>query len=288
MDALQQVLDQPLLMLGGTPVTVGTIAVAVVILLVSIVISMLLQNAMSRAMQRRKMGDEGTLAAMRRLVHYAVMLVGTGIALDTIGVSLGALFAAGAVFAVGLGFAMQNIAQNFVSGIILLIERTIKPGDILNVEGTVVRVIQLGVRSTLVRSRDDEDIIVPNSVLVQSMVKNFTLRDALYRIRVPVGVVYRSNMAEVHRVLRETADQLPWRVQSVEPRVFLREFGDSSVNFEVSVWINDPWDAPAARSKLHQAVWDALAQAGVTIAFPQLDVHFDGPIEESFKALATA
>ncbi len=288
MDALQQVLDQPLLMLGGTPVTVGTIAVGVVILLVSIAISVLLQNAMSRALQRRKMGDEGTLAAMRRLVHYAVMLVGTGIALDTIGVNLGALFAAGAVFAVGLGFAMQNIAQNFVSGIILLIERTIKPGDILNVEGTVVRVIQLGVRSTLVRSRDDEDIIVPNSVLVQSMVKNFTLRDALYRIRVTVGVVYRSNMAEVHRLLRDTADQLSWRVRSLEPRVFLKEFGDSSVNFEVSVWINDPWDAPAARSKLHQAVWDALEQAGVTIAFPQLDVHFDGPIEESFRALATA
>lgn len=286
METLQRVFETRLFSLGDTPVTFATLAVAVVIVLASVLLSLLLQQAVKRALRQRGLAGEGTVGAMLRLLHYVVVLVGLGVALDTIGFSLGALFAAGAVFAVGLGFAMQNIAQNFVSGVILLIERSIKPGDILGIEGGMVRVQQLGIRSTLVRTRDDEDMIVPNSVIVQSTVKNFTLRDSLYRIRVPVGVVYSSDMANVRRTLERVANDVSWRAKERAPVVLLREFGDSSVNFEVSVWIDDPWDAWRARSDLHEAIWTAFKGAGITIAFPQLDVHFDPPVEESMRLVA--
>ena len=234
------------------------------------------------------MTDRGTIGVTQRLIHYVVMAFGLGLALDNLGVDLGALFAAGAVLAVGIGFAMQNIAQNFVSGVILLVERSIKPGDVLEVEGRVVQVEKMGIRSTVARTRDEEEIIIPNSTLVQNSVKNYTLRDSLYRLRASVGVEYGSDMRLVMQVLQGAAEGLDWRFANKDPVVHLVEFGDSSVNFEVSVWITDPWVAPGRRSLLHQAIWWALKDAGVVIAFPQLDVHFDPPVEESIQRMPRA
>jgi len=273
--------------LGGTPVTGATLVMFVIILVLTVLVSALIRRTILRGFGRRGITDAGSVAVTTRLVHYAIMLVGTGIAVNTLGVNLTAFFAAGAVFAVALGFAMQNISQNFVSGVILLVERTIKPGDVLEVEGMKVKVIDMGIRTTIARTLDDEDIIIPNSILVQSVVKNHTLRDVLYRVRAPVGVVYGSDMRLVQKTLEETARALDLRVQEREPVVLLREFGDSSVNWEVSVWVDDPWAMYGGRSKLNEAIWWALKDAGVTIAFPQLDVHLDARVENALESMAT-
>ncbi len=208
-----------------------------------------------------------------RLVQYAVMLLGLGIALQTLGVDLGALFAASAFFAVALGFAMQNVAQNFVSGIILLTERTIKPGDVLEVENRVVRVTRMGLRATVARTRDEEDLIIPNSALVQNTVTNYTLRDAVYRVRATVGVSYNSDLEVVADALYRAAMTLPSRMENRDARVLLVGFGDSSVDFDVSVWTQDPWGSRQDLSNLNHAIWTGLKTAGITIPFPQRDVH---------------
>jgi len=282
---LQRVLDWHLFELGGTPVTVITLVTALILVLVSYGLSHLIQRVLGRAMRRRQLADLGTVHVAQRLLHYTIMLVGVGVALDTMGIELGALFAAGAIFAVGLGFAMQNIAQNFVAGVILLIERSIKPNDVLEVEGLVVRVVQMGIRATLARTRDEEELIIPNGVLVQSTVKNYTLRDSLYRLRAQVGVVYGSDMAQVAQTLKAMADKLTWRRVEKDPLVLIIGFGDSSVNFEVSVWIDDPWSARPYMSKLNDAIWWALKDNDIVIAFPQLDVHFDPPIHDTVAQL---
>jgi small-conductance mechanosensitive channel len=142
---------------------------------------------------------------------------------------------------------------------------------------------KLGIRATIAKSLDEEEIIVPNSVIVQSTVTNYTLKDSLYRLRSAVGVTYGSDMNLVREVLMNTARQVSWRVQDREPVVLLMEFGSSSVDWEVSVWMDDPWRVRKARSELNQAIWWALKEAGITIAFPQLDVHFDPPVVESFE-----
>jgi small-conductance mechanosensitive channel len=188
---------------------------------------------------------------------------------------IAALFAAGAVVAVALGFAMQNILQNFVSGVILLAERSITESDILQVDGRIVRVMRMGTRATVARTRDDEEIIIPNSLLVQSSVTNYTLGDSLFRIRAAVGVAYGSNMDRVREVLLEAGKSVPDRVEEKDPVVLLLQFGNSSVDFEVSVWATDPWMARVTKSHLNFAIWNHLKAAGITIAFPQLDVHFD-------------
>jgi small-conductance mechanosensitive channel len=141
----------------------------------------------------------------------------------------------------------------------------------------------MGIRATIARTLDEEDIIIPNSQLVSSAVKNYTFQDSIYRLRAMVGVTYSSDIALVRKVLESTAQKLSWRSRSPAPRVQLREFGDSSVNFEVSVWIDHPWSMQQRRNELNEAVWWALKEANITIAFPQLDVHFDPQIGEALK-----
>lgn len=282
---LREFVTIPLVELGGTTITFGSLLAFGLVLAISWLVSRILQGALDRTL-RPKAAETGLKKGMevsRRLVHYAVMTLGTALALHLLGVNLAALFAAGAVVAVAVGFAMQTIAQNFVSGLILMVERSIQPGDVLAVEGEVVRVVDMRIRSTVCRSRDEEEYIVPNSVLVQSTVKNYTLRDDLLRLRAHVGVSYRSDMALVRRVLEQTADEFEPRSRRVAPVVLLRQFGSSSVDFEVSVWTEDPWTAQRTLSDLHQAVWSALREAGVTIAFPQMDVHFDERAIEAWE-----
>lgn len=272
--------DVHLFEIAGTPVTWATLITFAFILVVTFAVTRLVDGAIARALRLRQLGDEASLAASRRLLRYLLWLVGFGVALQTVGINLSALFAAGALFAVAVGFAMQNLTQNFVAGVILLSERTVKPGDVLESEGRVVKVMHLGIRTTVARTLDNEEIIIPNSLLVQNPLKNYTLRDSVYRIRALVGVSYTSDMRQVREVLERTAQAIPWRWQGREPRVLLRTFGSSSVDWEVSVWIDDPWVSQQRLSDLNEAVWWALKNAGITIAYPQLDVHFDREVVE--------
>jgi small-conductance mechanosensitive channel len=276
---LHDILAVKLFTLGGTPVHVATVVTALGIILVAFWVSSAVQGGTRRYLTMRGVKDEGSIGVTTRLVHYLVMAAGLGLALDMVGVNLATLFAAGAFLAVAIGFAMQNILQNFVSGLILLVEHTIKPGDVIEVENRMVRVTKLGIRATVGRTLDDEDIIMPNSTLVQGTVKNYTLRDRLYRIRSTVGVAYSSDLDLVHRTLQGAVDAIDWRETTHDPRVLLIGFGSSSVDFDVSIWIEDPFGMSQALSRLNFIVWDALRDAGVSIAFPQMDVHLDPSVE---------
>jgi len=284
-EKLTELSSKPLFTLSGTEVTFLSIIVFVLILVVSFAISIILQRALKKTLAHKFVKQEGTLAAILRLIHYSVIIIGFGVGLQTIGINLGALFAAGAVFAIAIGFAMQNIVQNFVAGIILLIERTIKPGDILEVEGSVVRVIEMGIRTTVVRTWREEELIMPNSIFSQSTVKNYTLRDNEFRLGVVVGVHYDSDMKKVIEVLEETARNIPWRLPEPEPRVLLQDFGDSAVVFGVYLNVDDPWKQRIYMSDLRKAIWFAFKDADITIAFHQVDIHFDPPVSEAFTGL---
>jgi small-conductance mechanosensitive channel len=285
MDQWNQILGMQIVELGDRPVTLGSTLAAILILLASWLLSRVLRKGARRALSARGIRDEGTTGVVSRLLHYAVLGIGIGLAIQAIGLDIGTFFAAGAIFAVGLGFAMQNIAQNFVSGVILLAERAIKPGDVLEVNGLVVKVQSMGIRATVVRSLDGEDIIVPNSSLVQSPVKNYTLKDSVYRLRAAVGVTYSSDMKKVRETLESTVQDIDWQVEDRDPIVLLTGYGSSSVDWEVSVWISDPWLMRRRMSELYQSIWWALKEQGLVIAFPQVDVHFDPPVADGITQL---
>ncbi|NNF05975.1 MAG: mechanosensitive ion channel [Candidatus Eisenbacteria bacterium] len=274
-------MNRPLVTLGGASINGLTLLTSIAIALLTFVLARVLEKGIVRYLSREGVQDEGSAGATGRLIYYSVLLVGFSVAIHTLGINLTAFFAAGAVFAIALGFAMQNITQNFVSGLILLVERTIKPGDIIEVEGRMVRVTKLGMRATVTRTWDSEDYIIPNSVLVSSTVKNFTLRDRMYRIRTTVGVAYESDMNQVFEVLLKATEGIEWRHPSKEPVLLMKQFGTSSVDFDVSVWVDDPFARSKSQSDLNQVVWWALKDAGITIAFPQLDVHYEPPKAEA-------
>lgn len=278
-------LNQDLIRIGDTPISVSTVLILAFILLLTLAASRWLRSLTKRVLEKRHPAAASTLAA---LIHYFVLIVGFSAALSTAGIHLTGLFAAGAIFAVGLGFAMQSIVQNFVSGIILLSERSIKPGDVLEVEGTVVQVAQMGIRASLVQSRDGEDIIIPNSILAQNSVKNFTMRDSHYRIRIAVGVTYDTDMKLVRETLERVADAMSkqWGVTTKPPIVLMTGFGNSSVDWEIGVWMDDPWTLRQASSELHEAVWVAFQDNKIVIAFPQLDLHLDSAVTGAVQTLA--
>ncbi|MBP7669469.1 MAG: mechanosensitive ion channel [Candidatus Eisenbacteria bacterium] len=260
-------LDSKVFAFTGMPVTVATLVAFVLIVVLALVASKAIRAALAHALHRRGVAaEEGGLAATLRLVHYAILAIGVGIALETLGVDLAALFAAGIVFAIAIGFAMQNIVQNFLSGLVLLFERSIKPGDVIQVGDLIAKVERMGLRTTMVRTLDDEETIVPNNILAQSLVANYAMRDSLYRVRTRVGVAYGSDMQKVREVLEAAAASLTWRVERRPPLVLMAEFAPAAVEFEVSIWMSDPWRMRRARSDLNEAIWDALNKAGISIA----------------------
>lgn len=237
-------------------------------------LSRLLQRGLGRTMTRRG-SDLGVVASMQRLLHYLMMLIALATGLQAAGFDLSALFAASAVFAVGISFGLQNIVKNFVSGIILLVEQSIKPGDILTVDGTLVRVRELGVRATIAVTLDDDAVIIPNSMLIETSVVNHSLGSDVVRARAQVGVHYDSDLDRVRAALERAAQAFRPRELQHDPVVLLTAFGSSSVDFDVSIWVPHAFLRPRTLSKLRHALWDALQAEGVVIAFPQVDVHLD-------------
>ena len=287
-ETIAKILELQLFTFGKTPITIARILTFVAVLLITMLISKGIRSALETTLKRRHLSTEGHVGVFSRLAHYGMLIIGLTVGFQVIGINLDTLFAAGALVAVGIGFALQTLTQNFVSGIILLLERAIKPGDILEVDGRVVKVEDLGIRSTIVRTLDEEHLIVPNGLLVQTSVKNFTLRDRVYRLRATVGVSYSSDLDLVISALTEAAKGLEIRIAEREPMVLLSDFGDSSVDFEVSIWIADPWAMRRIRSELLLAIWRSLHAAEVVIAFPQIDVHLDPEVVGALGAKRAA
>ena len=273
MEGLQtigEVLDYPLMTVSGTKINLTTVLIFVFVVFVAYLASKLARRALIRNLVNHNLGDEGTAASVGRLVQYLVLGLGVIAGLQIIGINLASVFAASAVFAVGIGFALQNVAQNFVSGIILLAERSIKPGDVIVIDGLMVRVQEIGIRSTKARTLEDVVLIVPNSTLVLGSIHNQSLLGEPVRVRLEVGVAYGTELRRAHAVLLKAAAPLS---DTKDPVVALLSFGDSSIDFEVSVWIEDPFRFQQKRSELGFAVEQALSDASIEIAFPQLDVH---------------
>lgn len=257
--------------IGSTQVSYVSIAVACVVLIFGFGLTSRLVSRLRRVSGAEDSSRWRAVAA--QVVGYGLRFVTVASALQITGVDVASLLAAGAVLAVGIGIAMQKVAENFVSGVILFAERSIREGDILEIDGRVCKVQHMGIRATVAQTLDDEEIIVPNSLLAQSAVKNLTLSEPLYRLRVRVGVAYETDVDHATSVLQAAAEAIPAREPTRDPVVLLLDFGTSSLDFEVSVWTRDVWGLRRGQSALRVALWRALRDASITIPFPQLDLH---------------
>jgi len=248
---------------------------ATAIFLAAFWVSRMLQQFIERRLRQASHNDEATILTYKNIARLIVMVPGILLAVHVLGLNLSSLFTTTGLFAVALAFALKNISENYVSGAMLRFERTIKPGDVLETEGVMVKIKSIGFRATIARTKDERDLVIPNSQLVQNRVANHTYRDSICRVETTVGVAYSSDLKQVRKVLESVSGQFDWTSSQHKPTVILSDFGASAVNFKIRVWIENPWDAGKRRALLNEAIWWGLKEAGIVIAYPQLDLHFD-------------
>ena len=218
--------------------------------------------------------DRSLQYAIAQIVSNIVLIVGIFIVLDNAGIHLGALAVFAGAVGVGVGFGLQNIASNFISGLVILAERPITIGDRVEVAGIVGQVQHIRARSTVIVTNDNITMIVPNSKFIDSPVTNWTYGDPRVRFRIPVGVAYGSNIDKVRAALIAAGKENPHTLSEPEPSVFLEKFGESSIEFELVVWSSEMSYRPRRyRSDLNFAMEKKLREAGIEFAFPQRDLH---------------
>jgi len=275
---VQGFLDTRLFTIGTTEVTLSAIFMFLFILLVIVILSRLFARKFVERILIRLQIEEGTRYTFRRIIELTFILIGAIIAFQSIGINLSGLAVIFGLLSVGIGFGLQNITSNFVAGLILLFERPIKVGDRVTVGGIEGDVMEINFRSTTVRSLNNIDIIVPNSEFVSSQVVNWSHGDRKIRLDIEVGVSYQSDLDTVLRSLKEVALENPEILTNPEPDVHLREFGDSSWNMKLRIWIDNPKRHPVVRSDINCAIVRKFRENGVEIPFPQRDFHLRSPL----------
>lgn len=217
--------------------------------------------------------ERGLGSTILSVLHYVIIVMGAWTALAVAGVNLTSLTVVAGLLSVGIGFGLQNIASNFISGIILLFERPIRVGDRITAGDVQGDVKSINLRSTTVITPDNISIIVPNSEFISGQVVNWSHGDRKVRVHVPVGVAYGSDVDLVTKVLLEEASRHTGVLRAPAPEVWFVEFGNSSLNFHLLVWIADPVTQPQTISDLNYAIDAAFRRNGIEISFPQRDVH---------------
>ncbi|MBD8526254.1 mechanosensitive ion channel [Pseudoxanthomonas sp. CAU 1598] len=258
-------------------------------------VSRWIQRGLDRVEQRSSdVNRRAAFYAVGRVIHYTLLIIGAMLALEMIGIHASRFAVLAGAIGVGLGFGLQAIFNNFVSGLILLFDRSLKVGDFVELEsGVHGEVRDIKIRATRIVTNDNLDILVPNSEFVSGRVVNWTHRDVSRRMRIPFGVAYGSDKERVKQAALEAAGEVPFTL-SMEgqraPQVWLAGFGDSSLDFELVVWLTaEATKRPSAvRAAYNWALETALAKHELVIPFPQRDLHVRSWLGKSDAPAATA
>ncbi|MFQ5730086.1 MAG: mechanosensitive ion channel family protein, partial [Waddliaceae bacterium] len=287
---IKEKLGKTLFYIRNQPVTILSLFQFFLIVFVSWWISKILTRTINKIVRRRKGVRKAVIYRLNRLLHYVILVVGLLIALTMIGFDFSNLIIIAGALGVGLGFGLQSIFNNFISGIIILFQSHIKVGDYVELDnGIRGEIREINVRSTVISTNDGIEVLVPNSEMLSNRIINWTLRDPYRRVHVPFSVAYGSDIDEVARVIIEATNKVPSTLQKIgvpEPRVFLSKFGDNSLEMELVVWVNEKWTRRSNKTLSHYlwAIEKALRKHGFVIPFPQRDLHIIGAAKKKGKS----
>ncbi|HZI33113.1 MAG TPA: mechanosensitive ion channel domain-containing protein [Candidatus Binatia bacterium] len=260
--------------LGNSQISLISIFKLLVIVALLFVVERFLRSFLRRRVLSRTHLDPDLQFALSRFAGYCFIAIGLFFAFKVIHLDLSAFAVMIGALGVGIGFGLQNIVSNFISGLVILAERPIALGHRVEVGGVAGRVTQINLRSTTVVTNDNITIIVPNSHFITEAVTNWSHGDPKVRLRLPVGVAYGSDVEKLRKVLLEVAAENPSALKEPAPAVRFLEFGDSSLNFELAVWTIEMAHQPARfRSDLYFAIERKLRENQIEIPFPQRDLH---------------
>lgn len=278
-NAFKEFLGTPLFELGGNQITLGTIFYFFIAFILLGYFSKLIRQLLVRTILPKANLEKGVIASIASITRIIIMFVGSVVIIQTAGIDLSALTLLAGALGVGIGFGLQNITDNFISGIIILFEKPIKVGDRIEVGDVQGDVISISFRATMILTNDNISIIVPNSEFISRRVINWSHNDRNIRFRIPVGVSYKEDPEKVKKILLEVAGKNPHINNNPPPTVLFSEFGDSSLNFHLAVWTTTHTDKPnMLKSELYFEIFKRFREENIEIPFPQRDLHIKPPL----------
>jgi small-conductance mechanosensitive channel len=259
--------------IGGTKITIINIAYLVIFLVFFIFVSRIIRDTLQNRILPRTRLDIGARASFVNIVIYTFWILAIYTGINILGINLSSLaFMAGAL-GIGIGFGLQNVVNNFVSGIILLFDPSIQVGDMVQIGDDWGTVNRINIRTTIIQTFDNASLIIPNSQMISNKVTNWSFKDPKVRRQVDVGVAYGSDVQLVHKILLQIVNDMPEIMNDPAPRVDFTDFADSALIFRIRFWITSPEFWLAAPTELRFKIDEEFKKNGIEIAFPQQDIH---------------
>ncbi len=285
---ISQIWKYKLLTVQGVKLSVGNIFLALVLLIIAKRDSRFVDRMVMKKLVIPFVDDQTAVNTYRKLIHTSTFALFVVVALSVAGIPLTVFTVVGGALAIGIGFGSQNIVNNFISGLILMVERPLKVGDTVEINGVSGTVSEIGTRATRIRTIESKVWLIPNSMFLENPVLNWTNRDAIVRTEVTVGVSYSSDPAKVRDLALAILNQMPFVEQSPYPRIMFDDFGDNSLIFKLQFWADtEKVDSlQQCRSDVRFAIDKAFRREGIEISYPQRDLHLKSaaPLEVRLKS----
>ncbi len=279
-------LDTTKLNIGQTSVSLYAIVSSIFSIAIFLWIAFALIKLVDNFLKNSKNITPSARALLSKTFKFALVAAAFIFGLSTVGIDLTAFAVLGGAIGVGIGFGLQKIFSNLISGFILLLDKSIKPGDTINVEGSYGRVETLSARYVSVITRDGIEHLVPNEEMIINRVENWSYSHENVRLRIPVGVHYNSDVNKAIELCLEAADEVDRVLKIPKPACLLKGFGDNSVDLEVRIWVRDPMNGCSnVKSQVLLQIWNRFHENHIEIPYPQRDLHLKSISEESAAIL---
>lgn len=275
-------INRPLFSIGEQPITIYPLIKLMLIILAGFLVSKIVGVLIRRYERKKGIQNNSSVYLFNRVIHYLIIFIATMAGFKALGLNLGNFALIAGALSVGIGFGLQNLVSNFVSGLTIMLEKTLKVGDFIEMDTGITGTVKaINARSTQINTNDNIDVIIPNADLVTNTVTNWTLRESIRRIKIPFGVAYGSDKELVKKAALEAAHQVQYTITQVpgkEPEVWMTGFGDSSVDYWLLVWVSEYGATRPNRMRAYY-LWELetqLAKYKIEIPFPQRDIHIKG------------
>lgn len=280
-ELVNDILNIKLFSVGESSLTIGLLITLVISIVILLIISEWIKKILVNRVLKRYRIESGTRQSVGTIVKYIIVIAGLFSILQTNGIDLSAFGILAGALGVGIGFGLQNITNNFISGLIILFEQPIRIGDRIEVGEIAGDVVKISARSTTVVTNDNISVIIPNSKFIDDQVINWSHNEYKVRFNFPVGVSYKENPEKINQILIEVARDNPGVLDSPLPDVLFDKFDDSSLNFYLRVWTSEYVSKPKVlKSQLYFEIFKRFAVEGIEIPFPQRDIHIKTGVEK--------
>ncbi|HJW29274.1 MAG TPA: mechanosensitive ion channel domain-containing protein [Saprospiraceae bacterium] len=273
---MKEFLDYQIFRYGGYGLQVHNILEVVLV----VVIARVLMGLFAKGITKSTRFDAGAKYSIRQLVNYTLIVISILLIVNLLGIDLSVVFVGSAALLVGIGFGLQHLFNDFVSGIIILFDKTVKVNDVIEVDGIVCRVQEIKLRTTTVITREDKCILIPNSVITGGKVVNWTYSHLTSRFEIRVGVSYSADMAQVVPLLKQIALDHKAVSRKPEPSIRLTRFDDSAIEITIMFWCSEVFRVESVKSEIRFNIFKAFSEHHIEFPYPQRVIHMKPPFEK--------